>query len=73
MGCSACVLGECQSAGQEADARIVRDGRARDDTTAPAARVNTLLMMRALRAAGSEELQALAQRLRQHGAKSDLI
>jgi len=30
-------------------------------------------MMRALRAAGSEELQALAQRLRQHGAKSDLI
>jgi enoyl-CoA hydratase/carnithine racemase len=39
----------------------------------PASRVNTVHMMRQMRAAPSPELQRLAARLREHGAKSDLI
>jgi len=42
-------------------------------TLPPAARVNTLVMMRAMRPPVSEELLELAERLRQHGAKSDLM
>lgn len=39
----------------------------------PASRVNTLAMMRALRPAVGEEFLALADRLRDHGAKDDLM
>ncbi|MEO8541021.1 MAG: enoyl-CoA hydratase/isomerase family protein [bacterium] len=39
----------------------------------PASRANTLAMMRALRPAVSPELERLADRLRDHGAKSDLM
>jgi enoyl-CoA hydratase/carnithine racemase len=42
-------------------------------TLPPASRVNTLVMMRAMRPAVSDELQALAARLRDHGAKDDLM
>jgi enoyl-CoA hydratase/carnithine racemase len=42
-------------------------------TLPPAARVNTLVMMRAMRPRVPEELQELADRLRDHGAKSDLM
>jgi enoyl-CoA hydratase/carnithine racemase len=42
-------------------------------TLPPAARVNTLVMMRAMRPRVPEELQQLAERLRDHGAKSDLM
>jgi enoyl-CoA hydratase/carnithine racemase len=42
-------------------------------TLPPAARVNTLVMMRAMRPRVPEELQLLADRLRQHGAASDLM
>jgi enoyl-CoA hydratase/carnithine racemase len=42
-------------------------------TLPPAARVNTLVMMRAMRPRVPEELQQLADRLREHGAKSDLM
>ena len=42
-------------------------------TLPPAARVNTLVMMRAMRPRVSTELQELADRLRQHGAQSDLM
>jgi enoyl-CoA hydratase/carnithine racemase len=42
-------------------------------TLPPAARVNTLVMMRAMRPSVPAELQALANRLRQHGAQSDLM
>ncbi|MBV8720363.1 MAG: enoyl-CoA hydratase/isomerase family protein [Chloroflexi bacterium] len=42
-------------------------------TLPPAARVNTLMMMRAMRPRVPEELQTLAARLREHGAKSDLM
>jgi enoyl-CoA hydratase/carnithine racemase len=42
-------------------------------TLPPAARVNTLVMMRAMRPGVPEELQQLADRLRQHGATSDLM
>lgn len=39
----------------------------------PASRVNTLTMMRALRPEPSDEFQVLAARLRDHGAKDDLM
>jgi enoyl-CoA hydratase/carnithine racemase len=39
----------------------------------PASRVNTLTMMRALRPRVPEELERLAARLREHGAKDDLM
>jgi len=39
----------------------------------PASRVNTLVMMRAMRPRVPEELEELANRLREHGAKSDLM
>jgi enoyl-CoA hydratase/carnithine racemase len=39
----------------------------------PASRVNTLAMMRAMRPRVSDELEALAKRLREHGAKDDLM
>jgi enoyl-CoA hydratase/carnithine racemase len=42
-------------------------------TLPPAARVNTLVMMRAMRPRVPTELQELADRLRQHGAQSDLM
>jgi enoyl-CoA hydratase/carnithine racemase len=42
-------------------------------TLPPAARVNTLTMMRAMRPRVPEELERLAGRLREHGAKDDLM
>ena len=39
----------------------------------PASRANTLAMMRAMRPAPAPELERLADRLRDHGAKSDLM
>jgi enoyl-CoA hydratase/carnithine racemase len=39
----------------------------------PAARVNTTVMMRAMRGTVSEELEDLAARLKEHGAKEDLM
>jgi enoyl-CoA hydratase/carnithine racemase len=42
-------------------------------TLPPASRVNTLVMMRAMRPTVPEELEALAAQLKEHGAKSDLI
>jgi len=42
-------------------------------TLPPAARVNTLAMMRALRPRVPPELERLASRLREHGAKDDLL
>lgn len=42
-------------------------------TLPPASRVNTLVMMRAMRPTVPSELQELADRLRQHGAQSDLM
>ena len=42
-------------------------------TLPPASRVNTLVMMRAMRAKASDELVQLAARLHEHGAKSDLM
>jgi enoyl-CoA hydratase/carnithine racemase len=39
----------------------------------PASRVNTLALMRAMRGEVSEELEDLAARLKNHGAKSDLM
>jgi enoyl-CoA hydratase/carnithine racemase len=41
-------------------------------TLPPASRVNTLAMMRAMRPRVPAELEDLAERLRNHGAKSDL-
>jgi len=42
-------------------------------TLPPASRVNTLTMMRAMRPRVPEELEQLAARLRNHGAKDDLM
>lgn len=42
-------------------------------TLPPASRVNTLAMMRAMRPDVPDELQELAGRLREHGAKEDLM
>ena len=42
-------------------------------TLPPASRVNTLTMMRAMRPPVPEELEALAAKLKDHGAKSDLM
>jgi enoyl-CoA hydratase/carnithine racemase len=42
-------------------------------TLPPAARVNTLVMMRAMRPHVPRELEQLADRLREHGAKDDLM
>ena len=42
-------------------------------TLPPASRVNTLTMMRAMRPDPNAERQELARRLRDHGAKSDLM
>jgi enoyl-CoA hydratase/carnithine racemase len=42
-------------------------------TLPPASRVNTLVMMRAMRPRVPAELEALAARLRDHGAKEDLM
>jgi len=42
-------------------------------TLPPAARVNTTVMMRAMRASVSDELENLAERLKEHGAKDDLM
>ena len=42
-------------------------------TLPPASRVNTLTMMRAMRPTVPAELEALAEQLKEHGAKSDLI
>lgn len=39
----------------------------------PASRVNTLIMMRAMRPRVSDELEELAERLRNHGAREDLM
>ena len=41
-------------------------------TLPPAARVNTTVMMRAMRGHPSDELEGFAARLKEHGAKSDL-
>ena len=42
-------------------------------TLPPASRVNTLVMMRAMRPVVSEELKELAARFQNHGARSDLM
>jgi len=42
-------------------------------TLPPACRVNTLAMMRAMRATVPDKLERLAERLKDHGAKSDLM
>jgi enoyl-CoA hydratase/carnithine racemase len=42
-------------------------------TLPPAARVNTTVLMRAMRGSVSEELEDLAARLKEHGAKDDLM
>ena len=42
-------------------------------TLPPASRVNTLMMMRAIRPRVPDELERLAGRLREHGAKDDLM
>jgi enoyl-CoA hydratase/carnithine racemase len=42
-------------------------------TLPPASRVNTLIMMRAMRPRVPAELEELARRLREHGAKDDLM
>ncbi len=42
-------------------------------TLPPACRVNTLTMMRAMRATVPDDLERLAARLKDHGAKSDLM
>lgn len=42
-------------------------------TLPPASRVNTTVMMRAMRARNAPELEQLAERLKNHGAKSDLM
>jgi enoyl-CoA hydratase/carnithine racemase len=42
-------------------------------TLPPASRVNTTVMMRAIRPRVSEELEDLAARLKEHGAKEDLM
>lgn len=42
-------------------------------TLPPASRVNTTVMMRAIRPKVSEELEELASRLKDHGAKEDLM
>ena len=42
-------------------------------TLPPASRVNTTVMMRAMRARASDELEHLAARLKDHGAKGDLM
>jgi enoyl-CoA hydratase/carnithine racemase len=42
-------------------------------TLPPASRVNTLTMMRAMRPRVPDELEELAARLKEHGAKSDLM
>ena len=42
-------------------------------TLPPASRVNTTAMMRAMRQRPSEELENLAARLKDHGAKDDLM
>ena len=42
-------------------------------TLPPASRINTLTMMRAMRPVVSEELEQLAARLKDHGAKDDLM
>ncbi len=42
-------------------------------TLPPASRVNTLTMMRAMRPRVPDELEQLAARLRDHGAKDDLM
>jgi enoyl-CoA hydratase/carnithine racemase len=42
-------------------------------TLPPASRINTLAMMRAMRPRVPDELEELAERLREHGAKGDLI
>jgi enoyl-CoA hydratase/carnithine racemase len=39
----------------------------------PASRINTLMMMRAMRPQVSDELEDLATRLKEHGAKEDLM
>ena len=53
--------------------RSAREMAAHLLTLPPASRVNTLTMMRAMRPTVPEELDALAERLRDHGAKSDLL
>jgi enoyl-CoA hydratase/carnithine racemase len=42
-------------------------------TLPPASRTNTLMLMRAMRPKVSDELEALAARLKDHGAKEDLM
>jgi enoyl-CoA hydratase/carnithine racemase len=42
-------------------------------TLPPASRINTLMLMRAMRPKVSEELEQLAARLKEHGAKEDLM
>jgi enoyl-CoA hydratase/carnithine racemase len=42
-------------------------------TLPPASRVNTLMMMRAMRPRVPDELEELAERLKEHGAKDDLM
>jgi enoyl-CoA hydratase/carnithine racemase len=42
-------------------------------TLPPASRINTLMMMRAMRPRVSDELEGLAARLKEHGAKEDLM
>jgi enoyl-CoA hydratase/carnithine racemase len=42
-------------------------------TLPPASRVNTLTMMRAMRPTVDDQLEALAEQLKQHGALSDLM
>jgi enoyl-CoA hydratase/carnithine racemase len=53
--------------------RSAREMAAHLLTLPPASRVNTLAMMRTMRPTVPEELEALADRLRDHGAKSDLM
>jgi enoyl-CoA hydratase/carnithine racemase len=52
---------------------VAREMAAHLLTLPPASRINTLTMMRALRPQVSEELEALAERLKNHGAKEDLM
>jgi len=57
--------GDLLSVAQELAAHLI--------TLPPASRVNTLMMMRAMRPVVSPELQRLAAQLHEHGAKEDLM
>jgi enoyl-CoA hydratase/carnithine racemase len=52
---------------------VAREMAAHLMTLPPASRINTLMMMRAMRPQVSGELEDLASRLKEHGAKDDLM